>query len=146
MCKIGDIIVVKSYIGDDGKKITKQHSFVVIDDNPDKVEGISYDLVANVMSSFKDEEHRLYKLSHKENLEITSNDIESENTNSKTGYIIADQLFYFNKSKLDYYVFAQITPELLDELIRLIIELRYQNKIKMNIKNSEIEEKEGSMQ
>lgn len=146
MCKIGDIIVVKSYIGDDGKLINKQHSFVVIDDNPDKVGGIAYDLVANVMSSFKDEEHRNYKLSRKENLEITSDDIESENTNGKNGYIKADQLFYFDKSKLDYYVFAQVTPELLDELIRLIIELRYENKIKMNIKNIEVEEKEGSMQ
>ena len=42
-----------------------------------------------------------------------------------------------DKSKLDYYVFAQITPELLDELIRLIVELRIENKIKMNIKNIE---------
>lgn len=58
MCKIGDIIVVKKYIGDDGKVIDKQHSFVVIDDNADCVGGISYDLVTNVMSSFKDEEHK----------------------------------------------------------------------------------------
>ena len=77
MCKIGDIIVVRKYIGDDNKIIDKQHSFVVIDDNSDVIEGISYDLVTNVMSSFKDEEHRKRKLSHKENLEITSDDIVS---------------------------------------------------------------------
>lgn len=77
MCKIGDIIVVRKYIGDDNKIIDKQHSFVVIDDNPDVVEGISYDLVTNIMSSFKDEEHRKRKLSYKENLEITSDDIVS---------------------------------------------------------------------
>lgn len=135
MCKIGDIIVVKKYIGDDGKIIDKQHSFVVIDDNPDIVEGISYDIVTNVMSSFKNQEHKERKLSYKENLEITSDNIISNNKNSKGGYIKADQLFYFDKSKLDYYVFAQITPELLDELIKLIIELRIENKLKMNIEN-----------
>ena len=135
MCKIGDIIVVKKYIADDGKIINKQHSFVVIDDNVDKIEGISYDLVTNVMSSFKNEEHRKRKLSYKENIEITSKDIYSKQKNTKKGYIKADQLFYFDKSKLDYYVFASVTPELLDELIRIIIELRYENKLKMNIKN-----------
>lgn len=140
MCKIGDIIVVKKYIGDDGKVINKRHSFVVIDDNPDKVAGISYDLVANVMSSFKDEEHRNRKLSHKENLEVTSDSIVSNYKNNKSGYIKADQLFYFDKSKLDYYVLARVTPELLDELIRLIIELRYEQKLKMNIENIKIEE------
>lgn len=139
MCKIGDIIVVKKYIGDDGKVINKQHSFVVIDDNPDKVEGISYDLVTNVMSSFKDEEHKKRKLSHKENLPIVSDDIISNTKNGKDGYIKADQLFYFDKSRLDYYVFAQISPELLDELIRLIIELRIERKVKMNIRNLEQE-------
>lgn len=137
MCKIGDIIVVKKYIGDDGKIIDRQHSFVVIDDNPDSVGGISYDLVTNVMSSFKDEEHRRKKLSYKENIEITSDDIISNTKNGKSGYIKADQLFYFKKNKLDYYVFAQVDRELLDELIRLIIELRYERKLKMNIKNIE---------
>ena len=137
MCKIGDIIVVKKYIGDDGEVIDKQHSFVVIDDNRDEVGGISYDLVANVMSSFKDEEHRKEKLSHKENLEIVSDNIISNTKNGKNGYIKADQLFYFDKSKLDYYVFASISNELFDELIRLIIELRLEGKVKMNIKNIE---------
>lgn len=135
MCKIGDIIVIKKYIGDDGKVINKQHSFVVIDDNHDKIEGIEYDLVANVMSSFKDEEHRAKKLRFKENIEITSDDIDSEKNNGKNGYIKADQLYYFEKSNIDYYVLAHIDNELLDELIRIIIELRYENKIKMNIKN-----------
>ena len=87
MCKIGDIIVVKKYIGDDGQTIDKQHSFVVIDDTPDMVEGISYDLVANVMSSFKNEEHKNRKLSHKENLEVVSDSIISKTKNSRDGYI-----------------------------------------------------------
>lgn len=135
MCKIGDIIVVKKYIGDDGKIVDKQHSFVVIDDNHDKIQGIEYDLVANVMSSFRDEEHRAKKLKYKENVEITSNDIDNEKNNGKTGYIKADQLYYFDKNNIDYYIFAHVDDYLLDELIRIIIELRYENKIKMNTKN-----------
>lgn len=110
---------------------------MVIDNNQDEVEGIAYDLVANVMSSFKNEEHRKKKIKHKENLEIISDNIISNTKNSRNGFIKADQLFYFDKSKLDYYIFASISPELLDELIRLIIELRLEGKLKMNIKNIE---------
>ena len=51
MCKFGDVIVVKDYIGDDGKRI-KKHSFVVIDDTPGVIKGLNYNLVTNVMSSF----------------------------------------------------------------------------------------------
>lgn len=134
MCKIGDIIVVNEYIGDDGKKIRK-HSFIVIDDTPGSIRGLKYDLVTNVMSSFKNEEHKEKKLRHKENLGVESDDIISPIKNDKSGYIKADQLFYFDKSKLDYYVFAHIEPELLDELIRLIIELQVENKLKANTRN-----------
>ncbi len=134
MCKVGDIIVVNKYIGDDGKEI-KRHSFVVIDDNHSEIGGLDYDFVSCVMSSFKDEEHRKRKLSFEENIEITSDDIISETANNKSGYIKADQLFYFDKNKLDYYVFASVEPDLLDELIRIIIHLQVKNKLKQNTKN-----------
>ena len=138
MCKIGDIIVVEKYIDDDGKTVDKHHSFVVIDDNHDKIQGLEYDLVANVMSSFKNEEHRKRKLRYKENIEITSEYIVPSKGNNKSGYIKADQLFYFDKKKIDYYVFAHIDDQLLDELIKIIIELRVKNKIKMNIQNLDV--------
>lgn len=134
MCKIGDIIVVNKYKGDDGKEINK-HSFVVIDDNGGEISGLDYHFVSCVMSSFKDENHRKRKLRFEENIEITSDDIVSDNKNSKSGYIKADQLFYFNKRKLDYYVFASVEPELLDELVRIIIKLQVENKLKQNTRN-----------
>lgn len=56
MCKLGDIIVVNRYVGDDGKNINK-HSFVVINDKPGFIEGLHYDFISNVMSSFKSEKH-----------------------------------------------------------------------------------------
>ncbi len=135
MCKLGDIIVVKNYIGDDGKKIS-QHSFVVINDKPDFIEGLNYDFVANVMSSFKSEEQRIKKLRFEENLEVVSNDMISKlPKNKKSGFIKADQLFYFDKKKSDYYVFGTISDELLDELILLLISLNEKGKLKHNINN-----------
>ncbi len=82
MCKIGDIIVIKSYIGDDSKVIT-QHSFIVIDDTPSQIGGLNYDLVTNVMSSLKNEKHRAKKLKFKENIEIKSDDLISIYKNNK---------------------------------------------------------------
>ncbi len=136
MCKVGDIIVVEEYIGEDGVKLPR-HSFVVVDDNANEISGLKYDFVANVMSSFKNDKHKAKKLRYKENLGITSDDIISNTKNGKDGYIKADQLHYFKKKKLKYYVFASINDELLDELIRLIIQLEVENKINKNIKNIE---------
>lgn len=135
MCKLGDIIVVKKYIGDDGKTIGK-HSFVVINDKPGFIEGLQYDLVTNVMSSFKDEEQRMKKLRFEENVEILSKHINSTlPSNDKSGFIKSDQLIYFDKSKIDYYVLGHIDNELLDELMMIVISLSQKGKLKNNIEN-----------
>lgn len=135
MCKLGDIIVVNNYIGDDGKIITK-HSFVVINDKPGFIQGLGYDFVANVMSSFKNEEHRMKKLRFEENIEIISKDIISDiSTNRKSGFIKADQLIYFDKKKIDYYILGRIDNELLDDLMLLIKYLNNKGKLKMNVAN-----------
>lgn len=136
MCKVGDIIVVNKYISEDGKEMN-QHSFVVVDDNPDKIKGLNYSFVSSVMSSFKNEEHKKKKLGYEENIGITSDDIESDEVNSREGYIKADQLYYFDKNKLDYYVLASVKDDLLDELIRIIIKLEVENRLKKNTKNLE---------
>ena len=54
MGKLGDIIVVKSFKGEDGV-ILPNHSFIVIDDTHDKIKGLDYDFVAPITSSFRDE-------------------------------------------------------------------------------------------
>ena len=82
MCKLGDIIVVNNYIGEDGIVIGK-HSFIVVNDKPDFIEGLGYDLVTNVMSSFKNEEQKNRKLRFMENIEIISDDIISKNKTEK---------------------------------------------------------------
>ena len=47
MCKIGDIIIVNGY-KDNGNTIPS-HSFVVVSDENGKIQGLSYDFVANVL-------------------------------------------------------------------------------------------------
>lgn len=135
LCKLGDIIVVDKYIGEDGKIINK-HSFIVINDKPGFIEGLQYDLVANVMSSFKSEEQRTKKLRFEENVEIISEQVISNiTTNSKSGFVKADQLIYFDKKKIKYYVLGHISEELLDELMIIIVSLNIKGKLKTNTSN-----------
>ena len=135
MCKLGDIIVINRYIGEDYQELNK-HSFVVINDKPDFIEGLRYDMITNVMSSFKSEEHRMKKLRYEENVEIISEKIISKiPINNKSGYIKANQFIYFDKSKIDYYVLGHISDELLDELIMVIVSLNNKGLLKRNIEN-----------
>ena len=128
MCKLGDIIVVENYIGEDGKKIGR-HSFVVIDDNKGCISGLDYDLVMTVISSFKSEKHKKKKLSYKENIELDRNiKLNNGKVFEKESYIKADKLYYFNKKKLNYYLLGKITKDMQDKLIKLIISLILENK------------------
>ena len=54
MCKVGDIIVVRNYLSQ-GQTI-KRHSFVVLSTEHGEIQGMDFDLVCNVMSSFRSEE------------------------------------------------------------------------------------------
>ena len=101
MCKIGDIIVAKEFKNEIGEKV-KKHSFVVINDEENVIEGMNYDFICNMLCSFHDDEHKKKKLRFKANLEITKQNNVSfnKNINNKMGYIKADQLYYFNKSKI----------------------------------------------
>jgi len=134
MCKLGDIIVVKEFKDKNGITVPK-HSFVVINDEPDFIEGFAYDFVSNVMCSFHSGEQRERKLSIESNLEVTPTDIEGGSHNSKSGYIRADDLFYFKKDKIEYQVLAHLNDELLDELVQLIIKLHDKNKERNIITN-----------
>ena len=134
MCKLGDIIVIKEFKDQNGIIIPK-HSFVVINDEPEFIEGFAYDFIANVMCSFHDDLHKKHKLNFKSNLEIKQNQVKGKNLNSKSGYIRADELFYFKKNNIEYKVIAHINDELLDKLVQLITKLHDENKIKNVITN-----------
>lgn len=78
MCKLGDIIVIDKYIGDDNIIIGK-HSFIVISDEANTILGLDYNIVATVISSFKSKSHKIKKLSYKENFEIPLNSLSKGN-------------------------------------------------------------------
>ena len=69
MCKLGDVIVIKEFKNEYGKIIPK-HSFVIINDEADYVEGFNYDFVANMLCSFHSNKHKTQKLKYKQNLPI----------------------------------------------------------------------------
>lgn len=68
-------------------------------------------------------------------MEISSDHVVARNKNSQSGFIKADQLHYFDKSKLDFYILGRIDNDLLDELLELIIELEVQDRLKSNLNN-----------
>ena len=115
MCKIGDIILVDGYIRD-GEQIGR-HSFVVLSDEKGQIQGLDYDIVCNVMSSFHSEEHKRKKLSYKGNFPIASHDT---NATKKDGYIKAEQFYYFDKSKTDFIVIGNMVEEVFNRLIDFI--------------------------
>ena len=134
MCKLGDIIVVKEFKDSNGNLVPK-HSFVIINDEEDFVEGLKYDFVSNMLCSFHSEEHKNKKLKYKENLQIKEELISGEKINNKAGYIKADQLYYFNKNLIEYKVIAHMEAELLDELVQLILYLDKRGLLKNVISN-----------
>lgn len=134
MCRVGDIIVVKEFKDRNGTVVPK-HSFVVISDEAGIIESYSYDFISNVMCSFHSENHKKRKLKIKSNLEIVPNKIKGRNVNNKSGYIRADDLFYFKKDKIEYKVIGRLSDDMLDKLIKLIIKLNVENKTKDLINN-----------
>lgn len=134
MCKLGDIIIVKEFKDRDGEIVPK-HSFVVINDEEDYVEGLKYDFVANVMCSFHNRNHKNKKLKYIENFPILDGGIIGENINSKEGYVKADQLYYFDKKIIEYQVIAHMEAELLDELVQLILFLNEKGLLKNVLTN-----------
>lgn len=130
MCKSGDIIVIKEFRDESGEKVPK-HSFVVINDEKDFIEGLKYDFVCNMMCSFHNDKHKKKKLRYKENLPIKEKVIKGNKINSKEGFIKANQLYYFNKNSIEYKIIAHMEPKLLEELINLILILQSDGKLKI---------------
>lgn len=133
MCKLGDIIVVNSYKGEDGKDIGR-HSFVVVDDEGGTISGLEYSLVASVISSFKNKEDKIKKLSYEGNFELSTDSIINKKL-KKESFVKADQAYYFKKDKLDYYVLGRLKDENLIKLLRLILLLSIDGKLKILTSN-----------
>ena len=120
MCKVGDIILVNHY-QHNGQNISR-HSFVVVNDENGEIRGLSYDFIANVMSSFTSEEQKERKLSYPGNYPLTANDVVTNPNNGRESYIKTDQLYYFKKESLDYRVLGFVKPDVLDLIFKFINE------------------------
>ena len=118
MCKKSDIILVDHYISQN--QYIGKHPFVVIDDEGGEIQGVSFDLICNAMSSFKSEEQKAKKLSYPGNFSIIAEEQNVPGGNSLDGYIKADQLYYFNKNKISYRVIGSIDQDTFNELIAFI--------------------------
>ena len=129
MCRKGDIILINAYDDPNGEPVGK-HPFIVIDDEGGEISGLEFDFVASVMSSFKNDKHREKKLRFEENLEITVDD-----GVKKPGFIKTDQLHYFKKDKIDYFVVGSVTPELFNELVKLVVKWISEEKQLVNVNN-----------
>ena len=121
MCQAGDIILVNKY-SHNGIVLDK-HSFVVISDEGGKIQGLDldYDIICNVMSSFKSEEHKksiLHK--YKGTFPVTYNDSVVKNGNKQDGFIKAEQFYYFNKEKIDYCVIGFVKEDIYEALLEFI--------------------------
>ena len=118
MCQIGDIIVINKY-KHEGVELTR-HSFVVVDDENGVIQGLPYDFVANVLSSFKGVRQKIRKLSYPSNFPISHNDTNTDPDDGKDGYVKADQLYYFSKRNIDYSVIGEMKEDKFNELINFI--------------------------
>lgn len=78
----------------------RRHSFVVVDDKDGEIQGLPYDMVCNVFSSFKNDEQRKRKLSYPGNFPLANEDTVTVPDNGKSGYIKTDQLYFLIRVKL----------------------------------------------
>ena len=118
MCQIGDIIVIQKY--KHGNKELSRHSFVIIDDEDGIIQGLPYDFVANVLSSFKNEKQKERKLSYPGNFPILNKDTVTNPDDGRDGFVKADQLYYFSKNNIDYSIIGEMKPDKFNDLIDFI--------------------------
>lgn len=118
MCQVGDIIVINKY-KHEGMDMNR-HSFVVIDDENGIIQGLPYDFVANVLSSFKGKAQQKRKLSYPGNFPISHNDTVTIPDDGKNGFVKADQLYYFSKENIDYNIIGEMKQDKFNELLDFI--------------------------
>lgn len=120
MCKIGDIIVVNRC--KIGNTELERHSFVVLNTDEGEIEGLSFDLVCNIMSSFegKGERYKSRKLSYPENMPYLPTEENIVNGHGKDGFIKAGLYFLFNAKETDYYVIGNVDVGLYLRLLEYI--------------------------
>lgn len=131
MCKERDIIIVDEYLKE-GTPISR-HSFVILSTENGEIRGLPYDMICNVLSSFKDEEQRKRKMRYPGNFPIDNSNTSMMRGNTKDGYIKSEQFFYFKKDSISYEVIGEITEPTYEKLLEHIGNLDEINHIIDNL-------------
>lgn len=135
MCTIGEIIVIEHYTSVDHHRINK-HSFVVISDEKGIIQGLEFDFIASVMSSFKGQSHKEKKLRFKENFHLKNKDKQMyASSNEKEGYLKLDQLHFFKKETIKFYCIGKINDDILQNIKEILDELNQEKLLVANINN-----------
>ncbi len=121
MCKIGDIILVTDP-KNSGQHIGS-HSFVVINDENGEIESISFDFVGLILSSLRTDKDRKRLLKYPANMEIKAESMNTMPHNDFDAVVKVNQLYYFNKNKIDYKVIGSLGIGPFNELITFMQEL-----------------------
>lgn len=124
MCQIGDIIIIKKY--KDRGEMQHQHAFLVISEEQGKINNIPYNINCNVISAFKDEDHKIRKMRSPGNFPIVLDAYDVEMGNSNEGYIKADQIFYFQKENIEYEVIGKVASDKFNSLLAFILESEFE--------------------
>lgn len=121
MCKAGDIIIIDSYRSHEAT--IGRHSFIVLDDKEGVVKGLPFDFIALAMSSFKDNSQKERKMKYPGNFPISVDDVNITKGNGKSGYVKAEQFYYFNKDKVRYTIIGHVESEIFHLLLEFIEQL-----------------------
>lgn len=137
MCKIGDIIKIEKYIGDDGVEIGK-HSFVVLSEDKDIIKGLDFDLVGSPMSSIKNESQRK-KVSNDHKLMIirTNDQNGMPASNYEESFIKTHLMYYFKRKNIKYQVLGSLNVPTFMELQKKLEELDESGDIEQVLSNLE---------
>lgn len=139
MCKIGDIIIINHFKNEMGEDVAR-HPFVVLSTKNGMIKSMRFDIVAILMSSFKNEIHREKKLAYDVNFEI-----KKEEGVKKDSFLKGNQLYCFQRDKTDFFKVGSIDIDVFLELrkeIKILAKERKAIFILTNLDCDEIEEDE----
>lgn len=123
MCKVGDIIKIEKYIGDDGKEVGR-HSFVVISEDEDVIQGYNFDFVGCPMSSIKSDAQREKVAADERLMIIKSNDQNGmPASNYEESFIKSNLFYYFQKNKIQYQLLGSLNIETYMKLMKQLEDL-----------------------
>ncbi len=123
MCQIGDIILIYNARN---RRPVGAHPFIVLDDNNGTVMGLyNYDFIGLLLTSASTEERKEHLKQYAGNFPIAKEDknMDPGKDNNLDSYVEADQLFYFDKTKINYTHLGRIDSDVFNLIVEFMEEL-----------------------